>query len=168
MIPYPRSPKLTLAGIGLHDPLHGRQACPEFNSFYQGVGQICPREGLFSCRPLQERGQICDIPAPPPIVERLKHKHIFAFKYTPNSSIRGRPECIFITTICVSVMAYVTKRSDFVSTLRSSSVTFSKRSVISSGGRAARVMEFCAVDSNPLCPFFPPFSPPHSPLQYHR
>ena len=37
-----RSPKQPLPGIGLHDPLHGRQACPEFNSFYQGVGQIYP------------------------------------------------------------------------------------------------------------------------------
>ena len=61
MIPFPgRSPKQTLPGIGLHDPLHGRQACPEFNSFYQGIGQICPQEELFSCRPLQKRGQICD------------------------------------------------------------------------------------------------------------
>ena len=30
-------------GIGLHVPLHGRQACPESNSFHRGVGQICPR-----------------------------------------------------------------------------------------------------------------------------
>ena len=43
-IPSPgRSPKHTLPGIGLHDPLHGQQACPESNSFHQGVGQICPR-----------------------------------------------------------------------------------------------------------------------------
>ena len=49
----------------LHDYLHGRQACPAFNSFHLGVGQICPRDGLFSCRPLQKRGQICDIPSPP-------------------------------------------------------------------------------------------------------
>ena len=52
-IPSPgRSPKQPLPGIGLHDPLHGRQACPEFNSLHQGVGQISPREGLLSCRPL--------------------------------------------------------------------------------------------------------------------
>ena len=73
-IPSPgRSPKQPLPGIGLHDPLHGRQACPGLKSFYQGVGQICPRVGLFSCRPLQKRGQICYIPAPPPppIVERV-------------------------------------------------------------------------------------------------
>ena len=59
------STKQSLPGIGLHDPLHGRQACPEFTSFHQGVGQICPREGLFSCRPLPKRGQTCDIPDPP-------------------------------------------------------------------------------------------------------
>ena len=43
-IPCPwRSSKQSLLGIGLHDPLDGRQACLELNSFYQGVGQICPR-----------------------------------------------------------------------------------------------------------------------------
>ena len=71
-IPSPgRSPKQSFAGIGLHDPLHGRQAYPKFSSFHQEVGQISPRKGLFPCRPLPKRGQICDIPAPPPIVERL-------------------------------------------------------------------------------------------------
>ena len=38
-----RSSNHPLPGIGLHDPLHGRQAWPGFNSFYQRVGQICPR-----------------------------------------------------------------------------------------------------------------------------
>ena len=42
-----RSPKQPLPGIGLHDPLHGRQACPKLNSFHEGVGQISPRKGLF-------------------------------------------------------------------------------------------------------------------------
>ena len=28
-----RSPKQHLPGIGLHDPLHGRQTCPEFIAF---------------------------------------------------------------------------------------------------------------------------------------
>ena len=32
------SSKQPLPGIGLHDPLHGRQACPEFIAFDQGVG----------------------------------------------------------------------------------------------------------------------------------
>ena len=43
-----RSPKQPLTGIGIHDPLHGQQACPEFNSFQQGVGHISLCEGLFS------------------------------------------------------------------------------------------------------------------------
>ena len=65
-IPSPEmASKQSLPGIGLHDPLHGRQACPGFNSSHQGVGQISPREGLFLCRSLPKRGQICDIPAPP-------------------------------------------------------------------------------------------------------
>ena len=38
-----RSPKQPLPGIGQYDPLHGRQAYPEFITFEQGVGQICPR-----------------------------------------------------------------------------------------------------------------------------
>ena len=61
-----RSPKQPLPGMRLHDPLHGRQACPEFIAFDQGVGQICPRYGLFSCRSLPKRGQIFYIPAPSP------------------------------------------------------------------------------------------------------
>ena len=66
-----RSPKQPHPGIGLHDPPHGRQACPEFNSFHQGVDQTSSREGLFSCLPLPKRGQNCDIPNPP-IVECVK------------------------------------------------------------------------------------------------
>ena len=67
-VPSPgMAPKQPLPGIGLHDPLYGRQACPESNSFHRGVGQIRPPEGLFSCRPLPKRGQNCYIPAPPPL-----------------------------------------------------------------------------------------------------
>ena len=41
-IPSPgRSPKQPLPGIGLLDPLHGRQACPEFNSLHQGIDRVC-------------------------------------------------------------------------------------------------------------------------------
>ena len=66
-IPSPgRSPKQPLPGIGLHDPLYIRQACPEFTSSHQGVGQISPREETVLCRPLPKRGKICDIPTPPP------------------------------------------------------------------------------------------------------
>ena len=65
-IPSPGwSTKQPLPLIGLRDPQHGRQACPKSTSFHQGVDQICPREGLFSCRSLPKRGQICDIPDPP-------------------------------------------------------------------------------------------------------
>ena len=38
-----RSPKQPLPGMRLHDPLHGRQACPKLIAFDQGVGQMCPR-----------------------------------------------------------------------------------------------------------------------------
>ena len=59
------TPKKTLPGIDyMNDPLHGRQACPEFKLFHRGVGQISPPEGLFTCRSLPKRGQICYIPAP--------------------------------------------------------------------------------------------------------
>ena len=61
-----RSPKQLLPGIGLHDPLHGRQACPEFIAFDREVGQICPRYELIPCRFLPKREQSCYIPAPPP------------------------------------------------------------------------------------------------------
>ena len=83
-IPFPwRSPKRSLLGTGLHDPLHGRQVCPESNTFHQGVGQTSPREGLFSCRPLTKRGQICDISAPVPIVEQLEH---FLYNLSPGQN----------------------------------------------------------------------------------
>ena len=66
-----RSPKQPLPEIRLHDPLHGRQACPELNSFHQRVVQIFTRQGLVFVRPLPKRGLICYIPFPPPIVERV-------------------------------------------------------------------------------------------------
>ena len=54
-IPSPgRSLKQPLPGTGLHDRLHGRQACSEFNSFHQGVGQICPGRGYFRAVSSQE------------------------------------------------------------------------------------------------------------------
>ena len=60
-----RSPKQPLPGMRLHDPLHGRQAFPKSIAFDQGIGQTCPRKGLFSCHSLPKRGQICYIPSPP-------------------------------------------------------------------------------------------------------
>ena len=59
------SPEHPLQGTGLHDPLHGRQACSESNSLHKGVGQICPREKLFSGGPPLRRKQICNIPPLP-------------------------------------------------------------------------------------------------------
>ena len=49
----------------------GKLAPNFFNSFHQGVGQICPRLGLSSSRPVPKRGQTCFIPSPPPIVGRV-------------------------------------------------------------------------------------------------
>ena len=64
------SPEQPLPGIRLHDPLHGRQACPEFNLFRQGVGQICPRKGIFRAVPSQNGDKFA---LPPPLfVQRLK------------------------------------------------------------------------------------------------
>ena len=34
--------KTALPGIGLHDPLNGRQTCPKFITLDQRVHQICP------------------------------------------------------------------------------------------------------------------------------
>ena len=48
-----RSPKQPLPGMRLHDPLHGRQACPKFIAFDQGLGQICPGRGYFRAVPSQ-------------------------------------------------------------------------------------------------------------------
>ena len=48
--------KQPLPEIGLHDPLHGRLACPELNLFRHGINQTSPREGIFSCLPLPKRG----------------------------------------------------------------------------------------------------------------
>ena len=79
-IPFPgRSPKQPLPGIGLHDPLHGRQAYPEFNSFHPGVGRIFLREGLVSCRPLPKRDKSVTSPPPPQSLNDSKCR----YKYTP-------------------------------------------------------------------------------------
>ena len=83
----------TLAGLGLHDPLHGRQTCPEFNSFHEGVGQIRHREGLFSCHPLTEHGKICNTPPPPPIIERLESRPRSATSF----SLRKLPVRTFVS-----------------------------------------------------------------------
>ena len=76
--------KQPLPGIGLHDPLCCWQANPELKSCQQRVGQISPRKGLFSCRPPPKRGQICDIPTAPLIVERLKRRWIRSTHHNPH------------------------------------------------------------------------------------
>ena len=63
-----RSPKQPLPGMRLHDPLHGRQACPEFIAFEKGVGQICPGRGYFRAVPSQNGDKYVTSP-PPTIVE---------------------------------------------------------------------------------------------------
>ena len=63
----------------------------------------------------------------------------------------------------MSVGAYAIKNITALAGPGSSSVTFSKRSLINSGGRAARV-----VGVLPASPFFPAFLSPHSTLQYTK
>ena len=99
-----RSPKQPLSGIGLHDPLHGRQACPESNPFHQGFGQISPRKGLLSCRPLPKRGQICDIPAPPQSLNDSKSaiSSSLDFKWRYKENVRAGPKgCLHVTAAMV-------------------------------------------------------------------
>ena len=86
-----KSPKQPLTGIGLHDPLHGQQACPEFNSFHQGVGHISLREGLFSIVPSQNGDKVVTSP-PPLIFERLRTSALGKMPKDPKKSglRRGR------------------------------------------------------------------------------
>ena len=66
-IPSPwRSPKQSLPGIGLHDPLYGRQGFPEFNSFHQGgLVKQDPGRGYFSAIPSQNGDKFVTSPPPP-------------------------------------------------------------------------------------------------------
>ena len=60
-----RSPKQPLPGIGLHGPLHGRQACPEFIAFDQGVGQICSGWPIYFRAASSQSGEK-NVTSPPP------------------------------------------------------------------------------------------------------
>ena len=62
-------PEQHLPRIRLHDPLHDWQACPESNSFHQGFGLICPREGGF-CVVLSQNGKKMQY-LPPHSLKRL-------------------------------------------------------------------------------------------------
>ena len=64
-----RSPKNHLPGIGLHDPLHGRQACPEIDSFHQGLVNNVPGRGYFRVVPTQNGDKFATFPTS--LVERL-------------------------------------------------------------------------------------------------
>ena len=141
---------------------------PNSTHFTRGLVKYVAGRDCF--RAVSSRNGDKSVTSPPPLQSLNDlNTNIFSRLSTPPTALSEVAQNAYVQlALCVSVMAHVTKRSGFVSTLRSSSVIFSKRSGISSGGRAARVMEFCAVNSNPPCPFFPPFSPPHSPLQYHR
>ena len=66
------SSKQSLSGIGLHDPLHGRQDCPEFTSFHQGMVKYVPGKGYFRAVPSQNGDEVATFPTPP-IVKRLEY-----------------------------------------------------------------------------------------------
>ena len=76
-------PEQPLPGLELHDPLHCRKACPEFNSSPQRAGwSNYSWEGLLSGRPHPKRGKICDAPPPPhveparvPLHDTLRRAH---------------------------------------------------------------------------------------------
>ena len=85
-----RSPKHPLPGIGLHDPLHGRQACPESNSFHRGLVKYVPGRCYFRTVPSQDGDEFVTSP-PPSIVERVK------------------PVCV-----CVFIKLHITAQSSLV------------------------------------------------------
>ena len=67
-----RSPKTTLPGIGLHDPLHGRQAFPQIQLISrEGWSNKSPGGAILGPSPPKTGTNLLH-PLPPPIVERLK------------------------------------------------------------------------------------------------
>ena len=70
--------KQPLPGIGLHDPLHGWQACPEFIAFDQEVGQYVPGCGYLRAVSSQNRDQFVTSPPPPN-----------RYSESPSESVRG-------------------------------------------------------------------------------
>ena len=73
-IPSPgRPPKQPLPEIGLYGPLDGRQACPEFNSCYQGVGQKFPGRGCFRAVPFQNGDKFVTSPPPQSMNDSSSH-----------------------------------------------------------------------------------------------
>ena len=84
--------KTAPSGMRLHDPLHGRQACPEFIAFDQGVGRICSRRGYFRAFSSQNGDKYITSPPPPSIVECI-HPAIYLILLTSirreNNNIPG-------------------------------------------------------------------------------
>ena len=76
-------PKQPLPGIGLHNPLHGRQACPEFTAFDQrGLVKYVPGRSDFGAVSSQNGDKLVTLPPPPPIVERVTSRvHIHSGWY---------------------------------------------------------------------------------------
>ena len=60
------SQKQPLPEIGLHDPLHGRQACPEFLAVDQGVVEYVPGRGCFHPVTSHNGDKFVTPPPPPP------------------------------------------------------------------------------------------------------
>ena len=72
-----RSPKPPLQGIGLHDLLHGRQACPESIAFDWGLVKYVPGRGYFRAVPSQNGDKfVTPPPPPPPIVNGSRPKSL--------------------------------------------------------------------------------------------
>ena len=71
--------------------LHGRQVCPEINSFRLRAGIMCPLQGILTRRPLPNRGQIYHTHTP--FVERLEIGHpqiCQSFSLVESSWFRGK------------------------------------------------------------------------------
>ena len=66
-----RSPKQSLPGIGLHDTLHGRQACPEFTHLTRGLVKYVPGRDYFRAVSSQNGDKFVTSPPRPPIVKRV-------------------------------------------------------------------------------------------------
>ena len=120
-IPSPeRSTKQPLPGIELHDPLHGRQACPEFNSFHQGVGQISPGRAYFRAVPSKNGGKV--VTSPPPqslndsdleLIRGVETRMQGYAKLNPRMEIKAAGDNIFYGTAQVILLVLVAKRTIF-------------------------------------------------------
>ena len=60
-----RSPKQPLPGMRVHDPLRGRQACPEFIALTRGLVKYVLGRGYFRAVPSQNGDKY--VTSPPPL-----------------------------------------------------------------------------------------------------